>query len=48
MKRLHQTLLIGSFLPFCWLGLQAVRELSHVVGAMVAGVLLAECTWSAR
>ncbi len=30
-------LLIGSFLPFCWLGMQAVHELGHVIGAYGTG-----------
>ena len=27
MKRLHQVLLIGTFLPLCWLAMMAVHEL---------------------
>ena len=26
MKRLHQVLLIGTFLPLCWLAMMAVHE----------------------
>ncbi len=37
MKRLHQVLLIGTFLPLCWLAMMAVHELGHVVGAKVTG-----------
>ncbi len=37
MKRLHEGLLIGSFLPSCWLAMQAVHELEHVVGAVATG-----------
>src|SRR5208283_5044107 len=32
MKRLHQALLIGAFLPLCWLAMMAVHELGHAVG----------------
>ena len=34
MKRLHQVLLIGTFLPLCWLAMMAVHELGHVLGAV--------------
>ncbi len=37
MKRLHQVLLIGTFLPLCWLAMMAVHELGHVVGAVAIG-----------
>jgi hypothetical protein len=37
MNRLHQTLLIGTFLPMCWLGMMAVHELGHVLGALATG-----------
>jgi hypothetical protein len=37
MNRLHQLLLIGSFLPLCWLAMQAVHELGHVLGAAATG-----------
>lgn len=30
-------LLIATLLPLCWLGMQAVHELGHVLGAMVTG-----------
>ena len=33
-KRLHQVLLIGTFLPLCWLAMMAVHELGHVVGPL--------------
>jgi hypothetical protein len=36
-KRLEQALLIGSFLPLCWLTMMAVHELGHVVGAAATG-----------
>jgi hypothetical protein len=37
MKRFHQLLLIGTFLPLCWLGMQAVHELGHVACALATG-----------
>ena len=37
MTRFHQVLLIGTFLPLCWLGMMAVHELGHFVGAVVTG-----------
>ena len=37
MNRLHQILLIGTFLPLCWLAMMAVHELGHVVGAVATG-----------
>jgi hypothetical protein len=37
MKRLHQLLLIGTFVPWCWFGMMAVHELGHVVCAMATG-----------
>ncbi len=37
MSRLHQALLIGTFMPLCWLAMQAVHELGHVVGAVATG-----------
>ena len=37
MKRFHQILLIGSFLPLCWLLMMAVHELGHVVGIVSTG-----------
>lgn len=37
MKRFHQILLIGSFLPLCWLWMMAVHELGHVIGLMTTG-----------
>lgn len=44
MKRQHQTLLIVSTLALAWLGMQAVHELGHVVGAVVTGGRVAEVT----
>ena len=37
VKRLYQVLLIGSFVGFSWLAMQAVHELGHVVGAATTG-----------
>ena len=37
MKRFHQILLIGTLLPLCWLLMQAVHEVGHVLGAIVSG-----------
>lgn len=37
MQRRHQILLIGTFLPLCWLGMMAVHELGHVLGAAATG-----------
>jgi len=37
MNRLHQTILITTFLPLCWLGMMAVHELGHVLAAWLTG-----------
>ena len=37
MNRLHQILLIGTFLPLCWLVMMAVHELGHVLAAGATG-----------
>lgn len=37
MKRLHQCVLIASFVPLCWLAMMAVHELGHVLGAWFTG-----------
>jgi hypothetical protein len=37
MSRLFQTLLIASTLALSWLGMQAVHELGHVLGAWAGG-----------
>ena len=37
MKRLRQVLLIGSFLPLCWLAMMAVHELGHLTSAVATG-----------
>lgn len=36
-KRWRASLLLGGFLPLCWLGMQAVHEAGHVSGAFVTG-----------
>lgn len=51
MKRIDQILLIGSFLGFSWLAMQAIHELGHVLGAVMTGgtvtkVVLHPCTIS--
>jgi hypothetical protein len=37
MKRIHQLLLIATFVPLCWLLMQAVHELGHVAAAVATG-----------
>lgn len=37
MQRLNQIILIGSFIPLCWLGMMVVHELGHVLAAWVTG-----------
>jgi hypothetical protein len=37
MNRLDQVVLIGSFVGFSWLAMQAVHELGHVLGAVATG-----------
>jgi hypothetical protein len=37
MKRLDQIVLIGTFIGFSWLAMQAVHELGHVTGALLTG-----------
>ena len=37
MKRAEQLILIVSFLAVCWLGMQAVHELGHVLAARATG-----------
>jgi len=37
MNRFHQCVLIGSTILGSWLGMQAVHELGHVVGAVLTG-----------
>jgi hypothetical protein len=40
--RLPQIILIGTFLGFCWLAMQAVHELGHVLGAVASGGTVAK------
>jgi hypothetical protein len=37
MNRSYQIMLIGSTLALCWLGMQVVHEIGHVVAAWVSG-----------
>jgi len=37
VQRLHQCLLIATFLPLCWLGMQVVHEVGHVAAAWATG-----------
>lgn len=37
MTRFYQLLLIVTFLGLCWLGMQAVHELGHVLAALISG-----------
>ena len=51
IKRLDQIVLIGMFIGFSWLAMQAVHELGHVLGAVTSGghvtkVVLHPCTIS--
>lgn len=51
MKRIDQIVLIGTFIGFSWLAMQAVHELGHVLGAVTTGgqvtkVVLHPCTIS--
>jgi hypothetical protein len=42
MRRFHQALLIGTFVPLCWLAMMAVHELGHVIGALLTGGTIAK------
>ncbi len=44
-QRLPQFVLIGSLLLACWLGMQAVHELGHVLGAWATGGRVAQVVW---
>jgi hypothetical protein len=51
MKRIDQIVLIGTFIGFSWLAMQAIHELGHVLGAVTTGghvtkVVLHPCTIS--
>ncbi len=37
MRRVPQLILIGAVIGFSWLGMQAVHELGHVIGARATG-----------
>lgn len=37
MARLHQLVFTGSLVGLCWLGMMAVHELGHVIGASATG-----------
>lgn len=37
LARLHQTILIASTLLGSWLGMQAIHEVGHVLGATLSG-----------
>jgi hypothetical protein len=37
MKRFQQAVLIGSTLTACWLGMQAIHEAGHILGAWISG-----------
>jgi hypothetical protein len=37
VRRLHQCILIGAFLPLSWLGMMLVHESGHVLGAWLTG-----------
>jgi membrane-associated protease RseP (regulator of RpoE activity) len=37
MKRAAQILLIGTLIAFCWLAMQAVHEMGHVLVARLTG-----------
>jgi hypothetical protein len=41
MRRFHQVLLVGTFVPLCWLAMMAFHELGHVVGVAVTGGTIA-------
>jgi hypothetical protein len=38
----HRTLLIATFIPLCWLWMQVVHELGHVVGAWATGGIVSQ------
>lgn len=42
MNRVHQVVLIGSTLLGSWLGMQAIHECGHVLGAWVTGGRMAQ------
>ncbi|HUG67179.1 MAG TPA: hypothetical protein VMM76_05485 [Pirellulaceae bacterium] len=38
----YRLLLVGTFLPFCWLAMQAVHELGHVIAALGTGGIVSQ------
>jgi len=51
MKRIDQIVLIGMFIGFSWLAMQAVHEFGHILGAVTSGgnvtkIVLHPCTIS--
>ena len=45
MPRFHQVVLIVSVLAASWMGMQAVHELGHVLGAWATGGRVAKVVW---
>ena len=45
MHRFHQVVLIASIFVASWMGMQAVHELGHVLGAWVTGGKVAKVVW---
>jgi hypothetical protein len=45
MNRLHQIILIFSVLVASWMGMQAVHEFGHVLGAWASGGSVAKVVW---
>ncbi len=37
MQRVNQLILIGTFVPFCWLAFMLLHELGHIAAAVVSG-----------
>ena len=37
MARTNQVILIGAFIPFCWLAFMACHELGHVIAGLATG-----------
>ena len=45
MRRFHQVLLIVSVLAASWMGMQAVHEFGHVLGAWITGGKVSKVVW---
>ncbi len=45
MRRFHQVLLIISVLVASWMGIQAVHEFGHVLGAWITGGKVSKVVW---